>query len=182
MWIVATACGLVLLFSYRTSTIGARSTNTVANAPAANGLAPGIVSGGGGDGGGPDTTGTPAAPPVPSPSTSPSAPAPASPTAGNGTRAGQDLVVNGTVAQTRWGPVQVQVRISAGKIKEVTVLQQPNGNRRDQEINAYAVPILRGEVLNAQSAQIDTVSGATVTSNGYVESLQAALDTAHFKA
>ena len=53
-------------------------------------------------------------------------------------------------------------------------------NSRDDEINAYAVPQLRSEVLTAQSASIDAVSGATVTSGGYVESLQAALDAAHF--
>ena len=91
-------------------------------------------------------------------------------------------MVNGTVAQTRWGPVQVQVTIAGGRITDVKTLQQPNGNFRDQEINSYAVPQLREEVLSAQSANIDTVSGATVTSNGYISSLQAALDAAHFKA
>jgi uncharacterized protein with FMN-binding domain len=94
---------------------------------------------------------------------------------------GTDVVANGTVAQTRWGPVQVQVRIASGKITDVKALQVPNGNRRDVEINAYAVPRLRAEVLAAQSANIDAVSGATVTSDGYVNSLQAALDQAHFK-
>ena len=54
----------------------------------------------------------------------------------------------------------------------------PNENGRDQEINAYALPVLRQETLDAQSANIDTVSGATVTSDGYIESLQAALDAA----
>jgi uncharacterized protein with FMN-binding domain len=85
------------------------------------------------------------------------------------------------VAQTRWGPVQVQVRIGGGKITDVTALQIPNGNRRDLEINSYAVPQLRSEALTAQSAAIDVVSGATVTSEGYINSLQAALDSAHFK-
>jgi len=91
-------------------------------------------------------------------------------------------VVNGSVAQTRWGPVQVQITIAGGRIANVVVLQQPNGNRRDVEINSYAVPQLNQEVLAAQSANINTVSGATVTSDGYVESLQAALDAAHFKS
>ena len=58
-------------------------------------------------------------------------------------------------------------------------LQYPNGNCRDQQINAYALPILAQEALAAQSADIDTVSGATVTSDGYIDSLQAALDQAH---
>jgi uncharacterized protein with FMN-binding domain len=54
----------------------------------------------------------------------------------------------------------------------------PNGNPRDQEINAYALPILVQESLDAQSANIDMVSGATVTSDGYLQSLQGALDKA----
>ena len=95
-------------------------------------------------------------------------------------RPAKNLTVNGTVARTRWGPVQVQVKITNGRIADVRTLQRPSGNDRDQEINAYAIPRLRTEVLNAQSAKIDTVSGASVTSGGYVESLQAALDTAHF--
>jgi uncharacterized protein with FMN-binding domain len=88
--------------------------------------------------------------------------------------------VNGTVAQTRWGPVQIQVTITSGRITDVRALQRPSGNDRDDEINGYAMPQLRSEVLSAQSANIDTVSGATVTSGGYIESLQAALDAAHF--
>jgi uncharacterized protein with FMN-binding domain len=91
-----------------------------------------------------------------------------------------DLTVNGSVASTRWGPVQVQVKISDRKLVDVRVLRRPDGNRRDDEINSYALPRLRQEVLSAQSARIDAVSGATVTSDGYIESLQAALDTAHF--
>ena len=56
--------------------------------------------------------------------------------------------------------------------------QYPNGNGRDQEINAYALPILIQETLDAQSANIDMVSGATVTSDGLPQSLQSALDQA----
>lgn len=88
--------------------------------------------------------------------------------------------VNGTVAQTRWGPVQVQVTIVGKKITEVRALQRPTGNRRDDQINTDALPRLRQQVLQAQSARIDGVSGATVTSGGYRRSLQAALDAAHF--
>ncbi len=89
-------------------------------------------------------------------------------------------VVNGTVEQTRWGPVQVQLTISANKITEVKALQVPDGNRHDIEINSYAVPQLRAEVIAAQGANIDAVTGATVTSDGYIRSVQAALDSAHF--
>lgn len=99
----------------------------------------------------------------------------ASPSAGAATTA------NGTVAQTQWGPVQVQVTIAAGRITDVTALQYPQGNRKDAEINSYAIPALHDEVIAAQSAQIDAISGATVTSDGYLTSLQAALDAAHFQ-
>ncbi|HEY3506568.1 MAG TPA: FMN-binding protein [Actinocatenispora sp.] len=61
----------------------------------------------------------------------------------------------------------------------MSVPTYPNGNPRDAQINAYALPILAQEVVSAQSADIDTVSGATVTSDGYKQSLQAAIDAAH---
>lgn len=92
----------------------------------------------------------------------------------------RSTTVNGTVAQTRWGPVQVQVTIIDKKITEVRALQHPTGNSRDERINADALPQLRQQVLQAQNAHIDGVSGATVTSDGYRQSLQAALDAAHF--
>jgi uncharacterized protein with FMN-binding domain len=75
--------------------------------------------------------------------------------------------------------VQVTITVANGKITSVAVPTYPNGNGRDLEINSYALPILQQETLSAQSAHIDAVSGATVTSDGYVESLQAALDAAH---
>jgi uncharacterized protein with FMN-binding domain len=86
---------------------------------------------------------------------------------------------DGTVAQTRWGPVQVRIIVQNGQITDVQALQVPAGNARDQEIDNRAVPVLRREALAAQSADIDTVSGATVTSDGYRRSLQAAIDNAH---
>jgi uncharacterized protein with FMN-binding domain len=85
----------------------------------------------------------------------------------------------GGVAQTRWGPVQVTITVSGGKITDVGVPTYPNGNRRDAEINAQALPVLRQETLDKQSADVDAVSGATVTSDGYRQSLQSALDAAH---
>ncbi|MFD9706170.1 FMN-binding protein [Lentzea sp. NPDC059081] len=86
--------------------------------------------------------------------------------------------VTGPSVDTRWGPVQVEVTFNGGRITAVTVPVYPDGNRKDQQINARALPILVQETLTAQSADIDTVSGATVTSEGYVSSLQAALDQA----
>lgn len=87
--------------------------------------------------------------------------------------------VTGDVAQTIWGPVQVQLTIKGGTITGVKILQYPNGNPRDVEIAQYALPILMNETTAKQSAQIDMVSGATYTSEGYVQSLQSALDQAH---
>jgi uncharacterized protein with FMN-binding domain len=98
---------------------------------------------------------------------------------GSSSTSGQ-TVVNGTVAETFWGPVQVRVVIAGGRITDLVPLQYPTGNGRDRQINAYALPILRQRVLAAQSANIDAVSGATITSGGYIESVQAALDMAHF--
>ena len=92
---------------------------------------------------------------------------------------GSATTVTGDTAQTRWGPVQVQVTVAGGKITDVTAVQYPNGNGRDQEINSYALPVLAKEALAAQSANIDHVSGATVTSDGYVQSLQSAIDQAN---
>ncbi|NUR09579.1 MAG: FMN-binding protein [Nocardioidaceae bacterium] len=86
--------------------------------------------------------------------------------------------VTGDVADTQWGPVQVALTIKGGRITDVQVKQYPNGNGRDQEINSYALPILVQETKQQQSADIDMVSGATVTSTGYVQSLQSALDQA----
>ncbi len=86
--------------------------------------------------------------------------------------------VLGQVSHTRWGPVQVQITVSGRTVTAATAVQVPNENRRDVEINARAVPVLEQEALQAQSADIDGVSGATLTSEGYVASLQSALDQA----
>jgi uncharacterized protein with FMN-binding domain len=86
--------------------------------------------------------------------------------------------LRGSTIDTRWGPVQVQVTLTDGKITKVTALQLPDGNPRDREINDFAVPQLTQEALSAQNARIDAVSGATYTSDGYIRSLQSALDKA----
>ncbi|WP_369173195.1 FMN-binding protein [Streptomyces sp. R28] len=80
-------------------------------------------------------------------------------------------VVKGSTVQTDKGPVQVQVTFQGSKITAVKMLQQPNHPQ-----TTAAVPKLIAETLQAQSADIDTVSGATITSDGYKESLQAAID------
>ena len=91
---------------------------------------------------------------------------------------GAGTAVTGDAADTRWGPVQVEITHSGSTITGVDVVAYPTENPRDQEINAQAVPQLVQETLSAQSADIDMVSGATVTSTGYLQSLQSALDRA----
>jgi len=85
----------------------------------------------------------------------------------------------GSVVQTRFGPVQVQITVKAGAITDVSALQLTNDSGRSVQISNRAAPLLRTEVLAAQSAKIKTISGATVTSGAYVTSLQAAIDAAH---
>ena len=84
--------------------------------------------------------------------------------------------ITGNVANTAYGPVQVQVVVATSKIVKVNVLEQPSSTQHDLQIGQFAFPKLVGETLSAQSARIDSVSGATYTSGGYIKSLQSALD------
>jgi uncharacterized protein with FMN-binding domain len=97
---------------------------------------------------------------------------------GTGTAPTSGDTVTGPSVDTRWGPVQVQITVDNGTVTDVTVVDYPDGNGKDREINARALPRLIQETLDAQSGDIDMVSGATVTSEGYAESLQGALDQA----
>ena len=83
------------------------------------------------------------------------------------------------VVETPYGPVQLQVTFSNGKIVDVKALQLPTSHFQSQMISNYVAPVLRQQALQAQSAQINGVSGATFTSIGYAQSLQAAIDQAH---
>ncbi|MEU6277413.1 FMN-binding protein [Streptomyces populi] len=95
-----------------------------------------------------------------------------------GSKSTGSRTVTGDTVQTRWGPVQVRITLKDGRITESAAVVYPSDNPRDQEINSYAIPQLRRETLAAQSARIDSVSGATYTSDGYRQSLQSALDSA----
>lgn len=86
--------------------------------------------------------------------------------------------VTGQVAHTQWGPVQVQLDVSGSTITHVSILQYPNGNGRDVEIANYALPQLIQDTLDSQGHDVSMVSGATYTSQGYLQSLQSALDQA----
>lgn len=84
----------------------------------------------------------------------------------------------GPSTQTEWGPMQVEITVTGSEITDVQILQYPDGDGKSVQINNYALPVLIDETLSAQSADIQMVSGATVTSSGYITSLQAALDEA----
>ncbi|MEV0777434.1 FMN-binding protein [Streptomyces sp. NPDC050428] len=113
-----------------------------------------------------------AAPPT---GTSPAPTGPASP--GGGSQPGTGTYT-GDPVPTQYGTVQVAATVKAGKLTAVKVIQVPSGNGRDQQIAAYAVPRLTKEALASHSAHIDAVSGASYTSQGYIQSLQSALDRA----
>ena len=87
-----------------------------------------------------------------------------------------EAAVDGKVASTAYGPVQIQLIKKNGKIVKVAVLVQPTNTLHDVQIGEFAFPKLISETLAAQSSKIDAVSGATYTSAGYVQSLQSALD------
>jgi uncharacterized protein with FMN-binding domain len=152
-WLLSTLSIVVLLFGYHTSTAGSIAA-TPQTVVVSGGKASTTTSGGSGSG-----------------------------ASGSGSNASQKAAaqtqkVTGSTVNTRWGPVQVQLTVSGGKITDVSVLQYPSGNGTDQQINSYALPILMQSTVDAQSANIDMVSGATYTSTGYVQSLQSAIDQA----
>jgi uncharacterized protein with FMN-binding domain len=161
LWGLTTVSTVVLLFSYRTSTSSALP-------PAAGTARTGATTAAAGSPNGTASS-------VPSTSSGPETGASSTSKTGPSTYTG---TVTGTEADTRWGPVQVKVTLASGKITAVDVVEEPDSNGRDQEINADAVPQLVQETLQAQNAQIDMISGATYTSQGYIQSLQAALDQA----
>lgn len=105
---------------------------------------------------------SPAPPAAPSTSSAPPVP-------------GGQPVVDGPVVDSDYGPYQVRVTFTGTRIADVALIDEP-GDRHSQRIANAAAPTLREEVLQAQSAHIDTVSGATATSDAYAQSLQGALD------
>jgi uncharacterized protein with FMN-binding domain len=112
----------------------------------------------------------------PSTSTSTAPPKP-----GSSSAASAPKTISGPAIQTRYGVVQVQVVVSGQKIQNASFLQLTADDPRSAEINSQAGPILLQQTLSAQSSQIDGVSGATYTSQGYLQSLQSALDQAGIK-
>jgi uncharacterized protein with FMN-binding domain len=85
----------------------------------------------------------------------------------------------GPAVDAYYGLVQVQVSIQSGSIQSVQFLQYPSDRRTSQQINSIAMPYLQQEAIQAQSANVDIISGATLTSQGFEMSLQSALQSAH---
>ena len=168
--VMTTISGIVLLFSYHTS----RGPETVT-------VATGQDDGGAADDGSPAADDG-QAPPTGDVSSSPP-PHGASPSPASGsstpTPAGVSGTFTGNRVDTQWGPVRVRIVVRNGKITKATAIEFPNDNHHDQEINSWAVPQLQEATVRANSARIDSLSGATVTSGGYISSLQSALDKAH---
>ena len=94
----------------------------------------------------------------------------------------KDGVYTGTEVDAYYGLVQVQATIKQGKLADVQFLEYPNDRRTSIRINTIAMPDLQQEAIQAQSAQVDTISGATLTSEAFVQSLQVALSSAKVKA
>ncbi len=169
-WAMSTLTVIVLLFSYHTSrssvvaTAETRPTSSAQGAPSTTtdqGSGTAGSAGGTDDSAGSDDTSADASGSTGSSSTTAAA------------------TVAGDAVDTRFGPVQVQITVADGAITAVDVLQVPMEDRHDQMINSRAVPVYNDEAVQAQSADIDVVSGATVTWEGYTRSLQSAIDAAH---
>jgi uncharacterized protein with FMN-binding domain len=110
------------------------------------------------------------APPLVNPTNSPNPST--SPNPSNSPTTGQARTLVGDAIQTRYGTVQIQLKVTGTKIDAVEVLQAPTG--QNARFTNYAVPILIRETMNAQSANISSVSGASYTSMGFIQSLQSA--------
>jgi uncharacterized protein with FMN-binding domain len=175
--LVATVLGLVLLLSFKTTPAPTFSGSAIGAVPAGAGAAVGSppaastpATGGGAGQGGAGTGGQ---------ASDPGAVATPTPTAPPAAGAKSSGTITGQAVDTPYGTVQVQITLTAGRISDIQAVQLPSDRRRSAMISQYVGPILRSEALSAQSAQIDLVSGATYTSQGYAQSLQSALDQAH---
>jgi uncharacterized protein with FMN-binding domain len=157
--VVSTIAGLVALLSFKSHV------PAIAAATSGTGVSSGGTSGSGSGSSGTGSSGS------------------GSSSGGQGFTTGQQTglpagehTVTGNVAETMYGPVQIQLVVKDNKIVKVSVLQQPKNTVNDIQIGQFAFPRLIGETLTAQNAKIDSVSGATYTSGGYIASLQSAVD------
>ena len=149
--VVGTLAGLAWLVSYRVTPEHVRALDASAAAPSAD----------------------PAAP-------TPEAPSPGATAAPTPTPRGSDGTFTGAPEPNFYGIVQVRVVVRGGRIADVQAVQLPNDRARSAYISQVAGPMLKSEVIQAQSARIDIISGATFTSEGYAQSVASALGQAHF--
>jgi uncharacterized protein with FMN-binding domain len=170
----STAAGLAALLSFKTHSTAAAVADPGASPAAASASAAGPPSA------------SVASPAKAKAKAKPRASAGASPmrakaSASAGTGSGSSMAtrtITGAVESTMYGPMQVKVTLAGTRITNVAVVQETNDGQESQQIDSSAIPKLTAETLTAQSARIDTVSGATQTSTGYIGSLQSALDMA----
>jgi uncharacterized protein with FMN-binding domain len=155
--VTGTVAGLVALLSFRSHVPSAAPTASTGSSSSATSGSSGSGSGSSGSGSGSSS--------VSSIEYSKKFPVPA------GGRA-----IDGNVANTVYGPVQVQALVSGSKIVDVNILEQPSSTIHDLQLGQMAFPQLISETVRQQSANIDSVSGASYTSAGYIKSLQSALD------
>lgn len=151
LWVLSTLSTVVVLFGYHTSTSSVMATST-----GAEGAFSASLTGQAAAGARSSTTTTGTAPPADSSAT----------------------MFTGTAAQTRYGPVQVQLEVTGSKITHVSVLRYPDQGGRDLQISNFSLPQLVQDTLDSQGGAVAMVSGATYTSDGYLQSLQSALDQA----
>ncbi len=159
MWAMSTLTVLVLLFSYSTSRsslplVATAETRSVTSSGQSAGSSSGSSSGSSGNSG-------------------------SSGSGSSAASASSASTFTGDQVMTPYGIVQVQITVANGHITAADALQVPSEDRHDQMINSRAVPVYNAAVVQAQSAQIDVMSGATVTWEGYTQSLQSAIDQAH---
>ena len=184
-----TVAGIAALLAFKFQPAGLASAAGSASSAGSGASAAGLLA----PSAGTAATTPPAAATKPSAMAKPSATATAKPAGSGGTGTGGTSgaggtggtgqstaarMITGAVANTQYGPMQVQITVAGKKITKVTVLQQTNVGGESQQIDAMAIPQLNQETLTAQSASIDAVSGASYTSAGYKQSLQSAVDQA----
>jgi uncharacterized protein with FMN-binding domain len=161
--IVSTTAALVFLLTFKTHNV-----SSVTAPPAAVGTPSASAGGGSGTSSGTGTSSGAS----PTPSSTPSG------SGASGSGISSAKTVTGDAADTIYGPVQVQITVKNGKLTAANATMYPTETPRDAQINAFAIPQLEQETVAAGNANIDAVSGATYTSNGYITSLQSALSKA----
>jgi uncharacterized protein with FMN-binding domain len=185
LWAMSTLTVLVLLFSYSTSRSSTavvaetRQVTTTSKTSESTGSTSGSSAASSSDSSGQGPADDSSDPSGSSSSGSTSSGASGSASSGSTSTSSAAKTYAGDAVMTRFGNVQVQITVKDGTITAADVLQVPWNDRHDQMINSAAVPVYNQEAVSAQSAQIDVVSGATYTWEGYTQSLQSAIDQAN---